>query len=166
MQGSDGLTTLVHFVSSLIILDLIIYYIAYCNSESRFYLRLINLVVGHEIVAGECRDFGFDPLGFGEVPENLERFKESELIHARWAMLAIVSSVCPILSSVYPLATCVPYVIVHGKSSPLSFTFVRRPSRLYCDVSLKSNNFFGTGKIFTFPWFLSLKHSSRAGGES
>jgi hypothetical protein len=30
-------------------------------------------------------------LGLGEVPENLERFKESELIHSRWAMLAIVS---------------------------------------------------------------------------
>jgi len=25
------------------------------------------------------------------VPENLERFKESELIHCRWAMLAVVS---------------------------------------------------------------------------
>lgn len=37
------------------------------------------------------RDFGFDPLGFGEVPENLERYKESELIHCRWAMLAVVS---------------------------------------------------------------------------
>lgn len=36
-------------------------------------------------------DFGFDPLGLGEVPENLERFKESELIHCRWAMLAVVS---------------------------------------------------------------------------
>lgn len=30
-------------------------------------------------------------MGLGEVPENLERFKESELIHSRWAMLAIVS---------------------------------------------------------------------------
>ena len=38
-----------------------------------------------------CRDFGFDPLGLGEVPENLERYKESELIHCRWAMLAVVS---------------------------------------------------------------------------
>jgi hypothetical protein len=36
-------------------------------------------------------DFGFDPLRLGEVPENLERFKESELIHCRWAMLAVVS---------------------------------------------------------------------------
>lgn len=42
-----------------------------------------------------CRDFGFDPLGLGEVPENLERFKESELIHARWAMLAVVSAIFP-----------------------------------------------------------------------
>lgn len=40
-------------------------------------------------------DFGFDPLGFGEVPENLERFKESELIHARWAMLAIPGVLIP-----------------------------------------------------------------------
>lgn len=38
-----------------------------------------------------CSDFGFDPLGLGEVPENLERYKESELIHCRWAMLAVVS---------------------------------------------------------------------------
>ena len=36
-------------------------------------------------------DFGFDPLRLGEVPENLERYKESELIHCRWAMLAVVS---------------------------------------------------------------------------
>lgn len=36
-------------------------------------------------------DFGFDPLRLGEVPANLERFKESELIHCRWAMLAVVS---------------------------------------------------------------------------
>ena len=37
------------------------------------------------------RDFGFDPLRLGEVPKNLERYKESELIHCRWAMLAVVS---------------------------------------------------------------------------
>lgn len=36
-------------------------------------------------------DFGFDPLRLGEVPENLERFKESEVYHCRWAMLAVVS---------------------------------------------------------------------------
>jgi light-harvesting complex I chlorophyll a/b binding protein 1 len=36
-------------------------------------------------------DFGFDPLRLGEVPENLERYKESELIHCRWCMLAVVS---------------------------------------------------------------------------
>ncbi|XVF23652.1 hypothetical protein REPUB_Repub13aG0057800 [Reevesia pubescens] len=36
-------------------------------------------------------DFGFEPLRLGEVLENLERSKESELIHCRWAMLAVVS---------------------------------------------------------------------------
>ncbi|KAK9158326.1 hypothetical protein Scep_004900 [Stephania cephalantha] len=40
-------------------------------------------------------DFGFDPLGLGEVPENLERFKESELIHCRWAMLAVPGILLP-----------------------------------------------------------------------
>lgn len=40
-------------------------------------------------------DFGFDPLGFGEVPENLERYKESELIHCRWAMLAVPGILVP-----------------------------------------------------------------------
>ena len=30
--------------------------------------------------------YGFDPLGLGSVPGNLERFRESELIHCRWAM--------------------------------------------------------------------------------
>eukprot|EP00246_Nothoceros_aenigmaticus_P018052 TRINITY_DN9300_c0_g1_i1.p1 TRINITY_DN9300_c0_g1~~TRINITY_DN9300_c0_g1_i1.p1 ORF type:complete len:284 (+),score=39.85 TRINITY_DN9300_c0_g1_i1:127-852(+) len=40
-------------------------------------------------------DFGFDPLGLGSVPENLERFKESELIHGRWAMLAVPGVLIP-----------------------------------------------------------------------
>lgn len=30
--------------------------------------------------------YGFDPLGLGSVKGNLERFRESELIHSRWAM--------------------------------------------------------------------------------
>jgi hypothetical protein len=37
-----------------------------------------------------CSDFGFDPLGLATVPENFERFKESEVYHCRWAMLAVV----------------------------------------------------------------------------
>ncbi|GJW12260.1 chlorophyll A/B binding protein 6A, chloroplastic [Tanacetum coccineum] len=39
--------------------------------------------------------FGFDPLRLGEVPSNLERFKESELIHCRWAMLAVPGILLP-----------------------------------------------------------------------
>mmetsp|Transcript_47745 Transcript_47745/g.91288 ORF Transcript_47745/g.91288 Transcript_47745/m.91288 type:complete len:265 (-) Transcript_47745:314-1108(-) len=34
-------------------------------------------------------DFGFDPLGFGENPDNLAQFREAELIHGRWCMLAV-----------------------------------------------------------------------------
>ncbi|MCO5557119.1 hypothetical protein L7F22_010675 [Adiantum nelumboides] len=40
-------------------------------------------------------DFGFDPLGLAEVPENFARFKESELIHCRWAMLAVPGILVP-----------------------------------------------------------------------
>lgn len=34
-------------------------------------------------------DFGFDPLGFGKDPAMLAKFREAELIHARWAMLGV-----------------------------------------------------------------------------
>lgn len=46
-------------------------------------------------------DFGFDPLGLGANKESLRWFRESELVHARWAMLAVAGilaqvSVCSI----------------------------------------------------------------------
>ena len=34
-------------------------------------------------------DFGFDPLGFGKDPAMLQQFREAELIHGRWCMLAV-----------------------------------------------------------------------------
>ncbi|CAL0328437.1 unnamed protein product [Lupinus luteus] len=40
-------------------------------------------------------DFGFDPLGLGRVPENLERFKESEVFHCRLAMFAVPGVLVP-----------------------------------------------------------------------
>ncbi|CAL5038317.1 unnamed protein product [Urochloa decumbens] len=40
-------------------------------------------------------DFGFDPLGLATVPENFERFKESEVYHCRWAMLAVPGILVP-----------------------------------------------------------------------
>ena len=40
-------------------------------------------------------DFGFDPLGLATVPENFERFKESEVYHCRWAMLAVPGVLVP-----------------------------------------------------------------------
>ncbi|CAH9129986.1 unnamed protein product [Cuscuta epithymum] len=40
-------------------------------------------------------DYGFDPLGLGEIPGILERYKESELIHCRWAMLAVPGMIIP-----------------------------------------------------------------------
>eukprot|EP00898_Chlorokybus_atmophyticus_P007901 jgi/Chlat1/8111/Chrsp75S07575 len=40
-------------------------------------------------------NFGFDPLGFGKTKSNLERFQQSELIHARWAMLGVAGVLLP-----------------------------------------------------------------------
>ena len=39
-------------------------------------------------------DYGFDPLGLG-ADGNVEKYREAELIHARWAMLAIPGIVVP-----------------------------------------------------------------------
>jgi len=33
-------------------------------------------------------DYGFDPFKFGSSPKQLERYREAELIHGRWCMLA------------------------------------------------------------------------------
>jgi hypothetical protein len=40
-------------------------------------------------------DRGFDPLGLGKTPEALARGVELELLHARWAMLAVVGVAIP-----------------------------------------------------------------------
>lgn len=34
-------------------------------------------------------NFGFDPLGLGKDAKSLERFRESEVLHGRWAMLGV-----------------------------------------------------------------------------
>lgn len=38
-------------------------------------------------------DYGFDPLKLGEKPENLARYREAELMHARWSMLGVAGAV-------------------------------------------------------------------------
>lgn len=40
-------------------------------------------------------DFGFDPLGLGSDPESLRWFAQAELIHGRWAMLAVAGILIP-----------------------------------------------------------------------
>ncbi|CAA3012890.1 photosystem I chlorophyll a b-binding 6, chloroplastic [Olea europaea subsp. europaea] len=40
-------------------------------------------------------DFGFDPLGLGSDPELLKWFAQAELIHGRWAMLAVAGILIP-----------------------------------------------------------------------
>ncbi|GJT95980.1 photosystem I chlorophyll a/b-binding protein 6, chloroplastic [Tanacetum coccineum] len=40
-------------------------------------------------------DFGFDPLGLGSDPETLKWFAQAELMHSRWAMLAVAGILIP-----------------------------------------------------------------------
>ncbi|KAL0912596.1 hypothetical protein M5K25_018578 [Dendrobium thyrsiflorum] len=40
-------------------------------------------------------DFGFDPLGLGSDPELLQWFAQAELMHGRWAMLAVAGILIP-----------------------------------------------------------------------
>ena len=37
-------------------------------------------------------DFGFDPLGLGADPAALKWHREAELVHCRWAMLAVAGA--------------------------------------------------------------------------
>ncbi|KAK9837276.1 hypothetical protein WJX81_002876 [Elliptochloris bilobata] len=39
--------------------------------------------------------YGFDPFGLGQVPSNLQRFQEAELVHCRWAMLGAAGALAP-----------------------------------------------------------------------
>jgi len=40
-------------------------------------------------------DYGYDPLGLGKDIEQVRKYREAELIHARWAMLAAAGFVIP-----------------------------------------------------------------------
>lgn len=40
-------------------------------------------------------DYGYDPLRLGKDPEQVRKYREAELIHARWAMLASAGFIIP-----------------------------------------------------------------------
>eukprot|EP01023_Acetabularia_acetabulum_P009499 TRINITY_DN1426_c0_g2_i1.p1 TRINITY_DN1426_c0_g2~~TRINITY_DN1426_c0_g2_i1.p1 ORF type:complete len:301 (-),score=101.62 TRINITY_DN1426_c0_g2_i1:265-1167(-) len=40
-------------------------------------------------------DYGYDPLGLGKDPEQVQKYRAFELIHARWAMLAAAGMIIP-----------------------------------------------------------------------
>ncbi len=45
--------------------------------------------------AAACCSYGYDPLGLGQTPEQVEKYREYELIHARWAMLGAFGAILP-----------------------------------------------------------------------
>eukprot|EP01023_Acetabularia_acetabulum_P045026 TRINITY_DN4553_c0_g1_i2.p1 TRINITY_DN4553_c0_g1~~TRINITY_DN4553_c0_g1_i2.p1 ORF type:complete len:299 (-),score=93.10 TRINITY_DN4553_c0_g1_i2:208-1104(-) len=40
-------------------------------------------------------DYGYDPLGLGKDPQQVQKYRAFELIHARWAMLAAAGMIIP-----------------------------------------------------------------------
>jgi len=40
-------------------------------------------------------DYGYDPLSLGKSSEQVQKYREAELIHARWAMLAAAGMIIP-----------------------------------------------------------------------
>ena len=42
--------------------------------------------------SGGSRNYGYDPLGLAQDAANLARFRESELMNGRWAMLGVAGS--------------------------------------------------------------------------
>ena len=70
---------------------------------------VISIINISNSVYFSSRDFGFDPLGLAEIPENFARYKESELIHCRWAMLAVVSVSMPLYQNFksFDISICV-----------------------------------------------------------
>lgn len=52
--------------------------------------------------------YGYDPLGLGKDPAQVETYRAYELLHARWAMLAAAGIIIPEGLQVFTLAS--PYL--------------------------------------------------------
>ena len=54
-----------------------------------------HVLVGMLTIQPAACSYGYDPLGLGQDPAQVEKYRANELIHARWAMLAAAGIIIP-----------------------------------------------------------------------
>ena len=59
------------------------------------YVYTRSQIKGGGHVGMQCCSYGYDPLGLGKDTAQVEKYREYELIHARWAMLAAAGIIIP-----------------------------------------------------------------------
>jgi len=58
-------------------------------------LWIPNLKVPEHLTGEYPGDYGFDPLNLAAKPDDFAKYREAEVLHGRWAMLAIVGCLVP-----------------------------------------------------------------------
>ena len=67
----------------------------YGPSRRRFLPEAFGYAFPAHLDGTLCGDVGFDPLGLGKEKGALDRYRELELLHGRWAMLGVVGAAVP-----------------------------------------------------------------------
>jgi hypothetical protein len=99
------------------------------------------------------RSYGYDPLGLGQTAEQVEKYREFELIHARWAMLGALGAILPeALDSFGGNISGAVWWQVRSGCARLSAPARRRAARRRAGVAqLQSGVVCGSGPAFCAP---------------